>query len=60
MALYQSIESLGVTSAIDLCAIDNSTPPPMDNAVSALGINEISPNASADFNFIRSMGGPSI
>lgn len=56
MAIHLSMAELGITSATDLCELDNLTPPPMDNAVSALGIDEISADIQHDFSFIRNIG----
>ena len=60
MAIHLSMEELGISSAIDLGELDNLTPPPMENAVSALGLKETAPDAVNDFAFLRTMKGPAI
>tara|TARA_B100000508_G_C11418234_1_gene256947 strand:- start:409 stop:591 length:183 start_codon:yes stop_codon:yes gene_type:complete len=60
MAIYRPIRDLGITSATDLGAINDVDPPPMDSAVSALGLKETPPEAGHDFGFLRKMDGPTI
>jgi len=60
MADLLTLGQLGVESSADCGALDNLNPPPMDNAVSAMGLNKISITPEMNVDFIQTMKGPAL